>query len=313
MVRRYINTPFIPQGTSRLLYLDVSDLPRDASSAQFPLNHLHLQKLLPYSKTEVLLPHEEGEIGYRTYPLSQEVLWKCSKESCHLSNPVSLSMPSPAPAPHLEEGVQMEGKLGYNPALQCLQDFNQARAQLESKQSEDAQKLDHNAWHIKMKRRQEQEWARIDQEGDYTFQEVFSMISLANSIKFLPWCISTSVPLHHMDDTLVTTEQQGETTLANPGVLEPGEPSIPGLWSSPAHPTETPPVIPLLPDLPFEANPFVDAHSFSPLQAPHRKKGTTLLAGHSAIIMAREPRSIPQRWRLGMNTSLHRAMTTCLS
>ena len=52
-------------------------------------------------------------------------------------------MPLPAPPPHLEEGIQMEGKLGYNPALQCLQDLNQATAQLESELSEEAQKLDH--------------------------------------------------------------------------------------------------------------------------------------------------------------------------
>ena len=64
MVKRYTNTTFIPQGTSRLLYLDVSDLPRGTSSTQFPLNHLHLWKQLPYSKTEVLLPHEEWEMGY---------------------------------------------------------------------------------------------------------------------------------------------------------------------------------------------------------------------------------------------------------
>ena len=126
-VRRYTNTPFIPQGTSRFLYLDVSDLPRGTSSAKFPLNCLHLWKLLPYSKTEVLLPHEEGETGYITYPLYQEVLWKCSEEPCHLSNPVSLSMPSPATPPCLEEGIQMEERLGHNPALQCLEDFNQAR------------------------------------------------------------------------------------------------------------------------------------------------------------------------------------------
>ena len=68
MVRRYINTPFIHQETSRLLYLNVSDLPRGTSPAQFPLNCLHLWKLLPYSKTEVLLPCEEGETGYSTYP-----------------------------------------------------------------------------------------------------------------------------------------------------------------------------------------------------------------------------------------------------
>ena len=138
MVRRYTNTPFILWGTFSLLYLNVSDLPRGASSVQFPLNHLHLWKLLPYSKTGVLLPYKEGEMGYRTYPLFQEVLWKCSKESCHLSNPVSLSMPSPDPPPCLEDGIQTEGKLGYTPALQHLQDFNQARAQLESEQSEEA-------------------------------------------------------------------------------------------------------------------------------------------------------------------------------
>ena len=138
VVRRYTNTPFIPQGTSRLLYLNVSDIPRGASSTQFPLNCLYLWKMLSYSKTEVLLPHEEGEMGYRTYPISQEVLWKCSKDSHCLSKPVSLSMPSLAPPPCLEEGIQMEGKLGYNPALQCLQGINQARAQLESEQSEEA-------------------------------------------------------------------------------------------------------------------------------------------------------------------------------
>ena len=84
------------------------------------------------------------------------------------------------PLPSLEEGIQMEGKLGYNPTLQCLQDFNQARAQLESELSEEAQKLDHkyNTRQIKMERRHEQKWARMAWEGDYIFQEVFSMTSL---------------------------------------------------------------------------------------------------------------------------------------
>ena len=208
VVRRYTNTPFIPQGTSRLLYLNVSDLPRGTSSTQCPLNCLYLWKLLPYSKAEVLLPHEEGKMGYRTYPLSQEVLWKFSKEPQCLSNPVLLSMPSPAPPPHLEEGIQMEGKLGYNPALQHLQDFNQAIAQLGSEQSEEAQNLDHkyNARQIKMERRHEQVCTRMAQEGDHTSQEVFSMTRLARPVKLLPWCISTVIPLCHMDDALAATE-----------------------------------------------------------------------------------------------------------
>ena len=68
MVMRYTNTPLLPQGTCRFLYLNVSDLPRGASSAQFPLDPLHLWKLLPYSKTEVLSPCEDWEAGYRSYP-----------------------------------------------------------------------------------------------------------------------------------------------------------------------------------------------------------------------------------------------------
>ena len=57
-----------------------------------------------------------------------------------------------------------------------------------------------------MERRHEQEWARMAWEGDCTFQEVFSMSSLADSVKLLPWCISTSIPHCHMDDTLVATK-----------------------------------------------------------------------------------------------------------
>ena len=49
VVRRYTNIPYIPQGTSWLLYLNVSTLSRGTSSIQFPLDHLCLQSLLPYS------------------------------------------------------------------------------------------------------------------------------------------------------------------------------------------------------------------------------------------------------------------------
>ena len=49
VVRRYTNTPNIPWGNSQLLYLDVSTLSRGASSTQSPLDHLCLQRLLPYS------------------------------------------------------------------------------------------------------------------------------------------------------------------------------------------------------------------------------------------------------------------------
>ena len=128
VVKRCTNTPYIPQGTFCLLYLDVSTLSWGASSTQFLLDHLHLWRLLPYSRTEVLLPCEV-------------VLWKSSEGEHCLSGPVSRLIPSSPLFPHLEESTQTEEELGYNPALQWLQDFHQARTQLECELGEEAQEL----------------------------------------------------------------------------------------------------------------------------------------------------------------------------
>ena len=61
---------------------------------------------------------------------------------------MSLSISSPTLLPLTEEGIQTEQESdheesGYNPALQWLQDYNQAMAQLECKLSEQDQKLAH--------------------------------------------------------------------------------------------------------------------------------------------------------------------------
>ena len=130
VVRRYTNTPYIPLGTSHFLYIDMSTLSGGASSAQFPLAWLCLHRLLPFSEAEVVLPHDEGEVGLKVYPHSQEVLWKSSEEEHCLSDPVLLSIPLSTLLPHQEQGTQMEEQLGYHPALQQLQDFKQARIQL---------------------------------------------------------------------------------------------------------------------------------------------------------------------------------------
>ena len=143
MVRRYTNTPFIPQGTSRLLYFNASALPGGASSTQFPLDHLYLWKLLPYSKTKVLLSCEEGRWGLEHTPFPERFYGNAPKScttspmQCHYQCLCQL------PLPTWKKVFRWEQKLGYNPALQCLQDFNQTRAQIESELSEDAQKLDH--------------------------------------------------------------------------------------------------------------------------------------------------------------------------
>ena len=92
-----------------------------------------------------------------------------------------------------------------------------------------------------MERRHEHGWARMAREGEYTFPGAFLITCLAESVMLLPWCVSTGIPLHHMDDALVATEQQSETALATVGVTEPEKLSAPGLSSSPAHSLKTPP------------------------------------------------------------------------
>ena len=89
----------------------------------------------------MILPHEEVEVGLKMYPHSQEVLWESSEEEYHLSDLVLLLVPSSALHPHLEEGTQMEGGLGFHPALKLPQDVNQARAQLECELVQETQEL----------------------------------------------------------------------------------------------------------------------------------------------------------------------------
>ena len=117
-----------------------------------------------------------------------------------------------------------------------------------------------------------------------------------------------------MDDMLAPAEQQGKTALAIVDVTELEEPSASWLSSSPTHSIKTPPpAIPLLLDLPFEGTPSMGHPFFESLAGPLQKKGTAPLAGHLAIVMARESGSIPQRWRIGAKKALHGVMTTCLN
>ena len=100
----------------------------------------------------------------------------------------------------------MEGGSGFHPALKLLEDVNQARAQLECElvleTQEFAQRSD-DRW-IKQARRNERCQAKIVKQADATFQEVFSQVSLADSIKLLPLCIPSAVPLHYMSGALAT-------------------------------------------------------------------------------------------------------------
>ena len=139
VVRRYSNTLYIPWGMIHSLYLDVGTFSGNTTSAQFPLDRLHLCCLLPISRTNVCLPHKVWGEGLETYPHLPEFLWDGSEEEHHLSDPISLLVHPPTP-PQLEEDTQVEGgsdchpastqRSGYHPSLKLLQDNTQARAQL---------------------------------------------------------------------------------------------------------------------------------------------------------------------------------------
>ena len=154
VVRRYSNTPYIPRGMSCSLYLDVDTLSGGVTSTQFPFSRWHLCQLLPFNRTEVLLPHEEREERLETYVHLPEILWEGSEEGHHLSNLISLSVPMLVPPLHLEEGTQTKGVSGCHPAstqteggsvyhlsLKFLQDANHARAQKEYELIQEMQEL----------------------------------------------------------------------------------------------------------------------------------------------------------------------------
>ena len=109
-------------------------------------------------------------------------------------------------------GSQMEEGSVFHPTLKQLQGINQARAQLECELAKEAWGLAwrYDDWQIKLARKHERWQAQMAEGADTTFQEVFCQVSATNLIKLLPWCISSTVPLHYISKVLATTAQQEE-------------------------------------------------------------------------------------------------------
>ena len=219
----------------------------------------------------MIWPHEEREVGLKVYPHSQGVLWKSSEEEHCLSNLVLLSIPLSALHPHLEEGTQMEKGSGFHPALKHLQDTNQSRGQLECELVQETQELvqRYNNKQIKQARRHQRWWAQMIKQTDATFQEVFSQVSLADSIKLLPWCISTAVPLCYVSGMMATAMQQDKDI---PAASKPEGSVAPGPSSCPVDPPRTPPLpVPLLLDILLVGTPPV-GHPFAEFLAISTQK-----------------------------------------
>ena len=56
----------------------------------------------------------------------------------------------------------------------------------------------------------------MPQEGNATFQEVFSMASSTDLIKLLPWSISSAVSFCYVGEALATAMQQGKYIQSTP-------------------------------------------------------------------------------------------------
>ena len=111
VVKRLTNSPYLPWGSFGFLYLDVTTL---FGGTSFPLDQLHLCRLLPYSDTKVVLPWEEGEEGLKVYPFFQETLWKSSEKEHCLSIQYYYQFPHCSPSPS-RRGLPDGGRIWLSP------------------------------------------------------------------------------------------------------------------------------------------------------------------------------------------------------
>ena len=79
-------------------------------------------------------------------------------------------------------------------------------------------------------------------EANTTFPEVFSQASLTYSIKLLPWCVSSTVPLYYISKVLYTVMQQEEDVPTTITVPRAECSQAPETSDSLAHQTGTPPL-----------------------------------------------------------------------
>ena len=268
-----INSPYLPWGSSSFLDLDITTLSLGALTTQLPLDQL-CPAVAPNSPTQDILPCEAEDKELKVYPILQEILWESSEEDNCLSDPILLLVP---PSPfflHHEENSQTEEGPSLSLALTQLQGVSQARAQLKwelaheweglVKRYEDWQSklaTKHEDQRAVMATKHEECWARMEEEMDATFWEVFSETSSIDSIRLLLWCISTpanpgALPACYLCEALATTVQWRVEIPMPATAPESGVPQAQVSMSRPAHQTKTPPH----PILPLSNIPLIGTH-----------------------------------------------------
>ena len=92
-------------------------------------------------------------------------------------------------------------------------------------------------------------------------------MSQTNTVRILPWCISTAtntgaVPLHYMKEALANDMQQKTDVPVTATTPESMDSQASASISSPVHQARTPPLLFLpIPDIPTASTPQSGAHS----------------------------------------------------
>ena len=167
--------------------------------------------------------------------ITKEALWESSVEDHHLSSLVLLSAPTAPPCPNKDKISQTNEGLDFSTALRQLQVATQLKSQLkwellckqhEQNMREDeliAREIDKISvntaeWKEKLAEKQEDLWARVQEQLDITFREILSEVSPADSVRLLTWLLSIAdnpcaVPAHSIGEVLAVPCDHGQKFL----------------------------------------------------------------------------------------------------
>ena len=119
----------------------------------------------------------------------------------------------------------------------------------------------------------------MEEEVDTTIYKVFSDISSANSVRLIPWCISTAaspnvIPIHHLREALATALQLGvDAPAVTPAPVSEGPHALAPTGSPVCHSETPPPPILLLSDIPYISNPQYDVCMLGSSSIPSMQSG----------------------------------------
>ena len=85
VVKIFTKSHYLPWGSFRYRYLDITTLSVGTLTTQFSLAQLQLYRLLLYSPSQIILPWETEGDGLKIYPVLMQTLWESSEEEHHLS------------------------------------------------------------------------------------------------------------------------------------------------------------------------------------------------------------------------------------